>query len=111
MRTRLEDIELRKRAKHRGEKKIVKATTATRAEYSASRPLQVVQIDRTRADVFVVDEQRRSPIGRPWLTLALDAYSRMVPGLLPHDGCPISVVDQHVPAARRVRQIGVAEGA
>src|SRR5215467_12427668 len=60
--------------------KIVKATTATPGEYSASRPLEVVQIDHTRADVFVVDEQTRTPIGRPWLTLASDVYSRIVPG-------------------------------
>jgi putative transposase len=80
IRARLEDIELRKRAKQRGEKRVVKATTATPGEYSASRPLEVVQIDHTRADVCVVDEQTRTPIGRPWLTLALDVCSRMVPG-------------------------------
>jgi putative transposase len=80
IRARLEDIELRGRAKQRGEKKIVKATTATPGEYSASRPLEVVEIDHTRADVFVVDEQTRTPIGRPWLTLALDVCTRMVPG-------------------------------
>jgi len=80
IKARLEDIDLERRAKRRGEKKIVKATTATPGEYSASRPLQIVQIDHTKADVFVVDEETRSPIGRPWLTLALDVCSRMVPG-------------------------------
>jgi transposase InsO family protein len=33
-----------------------------------------------KADVFVVDKETRLPIGRPWLTLALDVCSRMVPG-------------------------------
>ena len=44
-------------------------------------PLAVVQIDHTQADVILVDEVTRQPIGRPWLTLALDVYSRMVVGL------------------------------
>ncbi|WP_348630439.1 hypothetical protein [Mesorhizobium sp. M1A.T.Ca.IN.004.03.1.1] len=80
IKARVEDVDLETRAKRRGEKKIVKATIATPGEYSASRPLEIVQIDHTKADVFVVDEETRTPIGRPWLTLALDVCSRMVPG-------------------------------
>jgi putative transposase len=49
-------------------------------EFSASRPLEIVQVDHTKADIFVVDEETRAPIGRPWLTLAMDVYSRMVTG-------------------------------
>lgn len=44
------------------------------------RPLEVVQIDHTRADVIVVDEQSREAIGRPWLTLAVDVLTRIVTG-------------------------------
>ncbi|MEI8703171.1 helix-turn-helix domain-containing protein [Mesorhizobium sp. ISC15] len=77
---RLEDIDLQKRARRRGEQKIVKATTAVPGAFGASRPLEVVQIDHTKADVFVVDEETRQPIGRPWLTLAMDICSRMVTG-------------------------------
>ena len=44
------------------------------------RPLQRVQIDHTLADVFVVDEETRLPLGRPYLTLAIDVFSRMVIG-------------------------------
>jgi putative transposase len=44
-------------------------------------PLAVVQIDHTEADIILVDEETRQPICRPWLTLALDVYSRMVVGL------------------------------
>jgi putative transposase len=80
VKARLEDIELHKRAKQRGESKIIKMTTATPGEFRASRPLEIVQIDHTRADVFVVDEKTRAAIGRPWLTLALDIYTRMVTG-------------------------------
>ena len=49
-------------------------------EMEASRPLQVIQIDHTRADVFVVDETTREPIQRPWLTLAIDVHTRMISG-------------------------------
>jgi len=47
----------------------------------ADFPLSVVQIDHTPLDVIVLDEVHRKPIGRPWLTLAIDVYSRMVVGL------------------------------
>lgn len=47
----------------------------------ADYPLAVVQIDHTEADVILVDEYKRKSIGRPWLTLALDVYSRMVVGI------------------------------
>jgi putative transposase len=44
-------------------------------------PLDVIQIDHTPIDIIVVDEKYRQPIGRPYLTLAIDIYSRMVTGL------------------------------
>lgn len=77
---RLEDIDLQKRAKRRGETEVVKRTTAVPGMLAASRPLQIVQVDHTKADIFVVDEETRLPIGRPWLTLAMDVCSRMVTG-------------------------------
>jgi putative transposase len=58
----------------------LRAVTPTPAEYTASRPLEVVQIDHTQVDVIVVDEQSREPIGRPWITLAVDVLTRMVAG-------------------------------
>lgn len=45
-------------------------------------PLEVVQIDHTKMDVIVVDEAVRQPIGRPWLTLAIDIFSRSIVGML-----------------------------
>jgi putative transposase len=44
------------------------------------RPMDVLQIDHTPVDVIVVDQQNRRPIGRPWLTLAIDVRTRMVAG-------------------------------
>lgn len=46
----------------------------------ADAPLAVVQIDHTLLDIIVLDEEMRLPIGRPWLTLAIDVFSRMVFG-------------------------------
>lgn len=47
---------------------------------NADFPLAVVQIDHTPADIILVDDAHRKPIGRPWITLAMDVYSRMVVG-------------------------------
>lgn len=44
----------------------------------AKYPLHVVQIDHTKLDILVVEEKTRRVIGRPWLTLGIDVYSRMI---------------------------------
>lgn len=44
-------------------------------------PMDVVQIDHTPLDIIVVDKIHRKPLGRPYLTLALDTYSRMIAGI------------------------------
>jgi putative transposase len=46
----------------------------------AEYPLQIIQVDHTKIDVFVVDEKHRLPIQRPWLTLLIDVATRMVTG-------------------------------
>jgi putative transposase len=43
-------------------------------------PLDVLQMDHTPVDVIVVDNEHRLPIGRPWLSLAIDVAARMVAG-------------------------------
>lgn len=43
-------------------------------------PLDVIQIDHTKVDVMVVDEATRESIGRPYITVAIDVYSRMIYG-------------------------------
>lgn len=45
-------------------------------------PLEQVQIDHTVIDLIVVDERDRQPIGRPYLTLAIDVFTRCVLGLV-----------------------------
>ena len=43
-------------------------------------PLDLVQVDHTPMDLIVVDPIDRQPIGRPWLTVAIDTYSRCIAG-------------------------------
>lgn len=47
----------------------------------ANFPLSVVQIDHTKLDIILVDELYRKAFKRPYLTLAIDVFSRMVVGL------------------------------
>ena len=46
----------------------------------ARHPLDLVQVDHTPMDLIVVDPIDREPIGRPWLTVAIDTYSRCIAG-------------------------------
>lgn len=46
--------------------------------FSAAKPLEIVQVDHTQADVFVVDRWTRQNLGRPWLSVAIDLATRCV---------------------------------
>jgi putative transposase len=43
-------------------------------------PLDVVEVDHALLNIVLLDEHTNQPVGRPWLTVALDVYSRMVVG-------------------------------
>ena len=68
-------------AKREG-RQVARARHAPSAKHyaPATRPFQMVQIDHTRADIVLVDDTYREPIDRPWLTLAIDLFSRVVVG-------------------------------
>lgn len=70
VKTRVDALDARKtiRAREGGETSNAKFRPLTGA-LSASEPLELVQIDHTLVDVIVVDDLRRKPIGRPWLSL------------------------------------------
>ncbi len=42
--------------------------------------LGTVQIDHTKVDIILVDDISRQPVGRPWITVAIDLFSRMIAG-------------------------------
>ena len=80
VKARLRLIDQRMQAIRRKDSEAIRAMTPTPGEYTAARPLDVVQIDHTQVDVIIVDEQSREPMGRPWITLAVDIRTRMVAG-------------------------------
>lgn len=46
----------------------------------ASAPRQAVMIDHTPADITMVSDDDRTPIGRPTLTFCIDVFSRLITG-------------------------------
>lgn len=83
IRRRVARIPDREKLRRRGRKEeAVNRYTALRGSFpGADYPYAVVQIDHTPADIIVVDETYRKPIGRPYITLAIDVFSRMIAGL------------------------------
>jgi putative transposase len=47
----------------------------------AERPLARVEIDHTPLDLFVVDDNECVPLGRPYLTVAIDVFTRCILGV------------------------------
>jgi putative transposase len=39
-----------------------------------------VQVDHTPVDLELVDDVHRQPVGKPWITVAFDVFSRMIAG-------------------------------
>lgn len=54
------------------------AASIAPGNFGAAHPLDIVQIDHTQADVFVVDRFSRRVIGRPWLSVAIDLATRCI---------------------------------
>ncbi len=82
IRRRIQQISEEEKVRHRFGKKVANSQfkPLEGSFPGANFPLSVVQIDHTLVDVQLVDETYRKTIGRPWLTLAIDVYSRMVVG-------------------------------
>jgi putative transposase len=68
--------------KRRGNKKMADAKyTAHQGTFDNQfGPWSLIQIDHTVLDVMVVDDDQRKSIGRPYITVALDTFSRMIVG-------------------------------
>jgi putative transposase len=68
--------ELRPRGDATARRKVVAGNTP-----SARHPLDTIQMDHTKADIILVDPVHRQPIGRPWITIAIDLFSRCIAGM------------------------------
>ncbi|WP_324743258.1 transposase [Pseudomonas veronii] len=78
---RINKIPERTRLIKRGDRELAKNRHDARpGTLSTEYPLQIVQIDHSPIDLIIVDDVHRKPIGRPWLTVAICVYSRMVTG-------------------------------
>ncbi|EIU5571769.1 TPA: DDE-type integrase/transposase/recombinase [Pseudomonas aeruginosa] len=71
------------------------------------------QIDHTEVDIELVDSVDRIPIGRPWITLVIDTFSRMVvgwyisfdpPGTI---GTGLAITNAVLPKDQWMRDLGV----
>lgn len=58
----------------------IKKFRAVLGNRTTESPLERAEIDHTRMDVFVVDDQTGLPLGRPWLTVMIDSHTRCVLG-------------------------------
>jgi len=81
IRNRINKISEYDRLKRQGNKNVAKTKFDPAPQhFTARHPLEIVQIDHTPVDIIIVDDETRNPIGRPWITLAIDIYSRMIVG-------------------------------
>lgn len=82
IRARIERIPEYERMRRRGQKEKAKNKFLPKpgSTPDGDYPLAVIQIDHTPIDVIVVDDEHRLPLDRPWLTVAIDQFSRMTVG-------------------------------
>lgn len=74
-----EVVQLKRRG--RREEAINKFSPIKGTVENATHPFSLIMIDHTPTDIIVVDEVHRQPVGRPYLTVAIDVFSRMVAGI------------------------------
>lgn len=65
--------------KRHGKVKAQSLYGASEKSLEANYPLEFVQIDHTLLDLYLIDETG-NPLGRPYITVAIDVYSRAVLG-------------------------------
>jgi putative transposase len=82
VRARIAQVSKQERLRRRGQGRQARDeyTPGHGAFPNAEWPLAMVQIDHTPGDIILVDDVQRLPIGRPWITVAIDVFSRMVAG-------------------------------
>ncbi|TBR39402.1 MULTISPECIES: Mu transposase C-terminal domain-containing protein [Dyella] len=74
-----------------GNKQAKQARQPRPGQLCVVHPLDLVQIDHTLVDVFVLSNDRTIVLGRPWLTVAVDIATRTVLGFYLSMDAPSSV--------------------
>jgi putative transposase len=78
-------------------------------------PLSKVQIDHTILDIMLVDEITREPFMRPWITLLIDVFSRMILGFYISFDAPgaygtgRAIANSILPKEKYLKSIGLPE--
>lgn len=67
-------------ARH-GRTAATKLFRAVQAHRTTSAPLERAEIDHTQLDLMVLDDKSGLPLGRPWLTVCVDDFTRCILGL------------------------------
>ncbi|MGE8065023.1 transposase [Pseudomonas sp. NPDC089569] len=79
-------------------------------------PLELIQIDHAEVDCIIVDSEQRRSLIRPWVTLAIDVYTRVILGFylsLWHPSTmSVALCISHaiLPKERWLRLIGMPDG-
>lgn len=112
----LEDIDLYERVRRREGKRAADYLFDTvEAGKPAAYRLEVVEIDHTRADVWVIDPKSGYLLGRPWITIAIDRYTRMIVGVYIGFEPPSThsvmqcLRNMILPKAQLMRELGIQE--
>ena len=81
IRNRIKDITEYEKLKKQGSRSIARTKyEPAPGKFEADHPLQLIEVDHTPVDIILVDDATRQSIGRPWITVAIDIYSRMIVG-------------------------------
>jgi putative transposase len=51
------------------------------AHHVTKKPLEAAEMDHTKLDLFVIDDESHIPLGRPWLTICIDKHTRCILGI------------------------------
>ncbi|WP_433771384.1 Mu transposase C-terminal domain-containing protein [Pseudomonas putida] len=113
---RVADLPTPKTAKIRiGIKRAADESRAKPGVFVTSHPFERVQIDHSPVDLLLVDEIYRLPIGRPWVTFAIDCYTRIIVGMYLSWSAPsrysvaCCIANMCIPKDRWLQQIGCAD--
>ena len=114
VRNRIHRIRPDKAAKKReGSKAAQRLQPAPGATPKARAPLDIIQIDHTKIDIIIVDQVSRQEIGRPFLTVAIDGFSRCIVGICvtldPPSATSVGLCLAHTAAEKRpwLEKLGV----